>query len=308
MTRFEVHSFEDGRAFREAVEPFLVEREAAHCLHLGVLDGIEAGEWHEAFLALVKQEEDIQLVAMRTPPYDLMVSHAGSVEAVAFLVERLRAAERGAALGSAASQEALGRVGGVRGEPWVVQAFAERWMALGSEGTETISRQWVHACREVVPVSGVPGRLRPVGDADHDLVGQWIHAYHAEAIPHEPHHADASARRWFESPNRSLWLWEVEGEPVAMAGVGNPTPHGVRIRAVFTPPEHRGHGFARAAVAGVTGRQLSLGREACFVFADVTDPVANRVYRSVGYAPEVEMEHVRFVERSFTPGGAVDGA
>lgn len=307
MSTFEVHSYDDAQAFRETVEPFLAMRESAHCLHLGVLDGLTAGEWHEAFLAIVMQASAVQLVAIRTPPYDLMVSHAESVEAIAFLVERLRAAERGAAFGSATAQEALGRVSGVRGEPWVVDAFAERWTALGSDATETISRQWIHACRRVRPVSGVEGRLRLADTSDHALMARWIHAYHAEAIPHEPHHADASARRWFASPHRSLWLWEVNGTPVAMAGVGNPTPHGVRIRAVFTPTEHRGNGFARAAVAGVTAQQLAMGRDACFAFADVTDPIANHVYRSVGYLPEVEMEHVRFVERSFTPSVAADG-
>ena len=48
-----------------------------------------------------------------------------------------------------------------------------------------------------------------------------------------------------------MYLWE-DGVPVAMAGWGGPTPGGARIGYVYTPPEHRGRGYASACVADLS--------------------------------------------------------
>ena len=36
-----------------------------------------------------------------------------------------------------------------------------------------------------------------------------------------------------------LWVWE-DGEAVSMAAAVSPTPHGVRVNFVYSPPERRG--------------------------------------------------------------------
>ena len=61
----------------------------------------------------------------------------------------------------------------------------------------------------------------------------------------------AMTDRWLAGRGRTLQLWE-DGEVVSMAGIGSPTPHGLRIGPVYTPPVHRRRGYASALVADVT--------------------------------------------------------
>ena len=75
-----------------------------------------------------------------------------------------------------------------------------------------------------------------------------------------------------------MWAWdragvEVGSEAGAEGGVGaggavsitgatGPTPNGIRIGPVYTPPELRRHGYATALVAAVTPLILDEGSQA----------------------------------------------
>src|SRR5581483_201888 len=82
---------------------------------------------------------------------------------------------------------------------------------------------------------------------------------------------------------RSFGVWEVDGEVVSMCGYGGPTPNGIRIGPVYTPPEHRGHGYASALTAEVSQHQLDAGRTFCFLYTDATNPTSNAIYERIGY-------------------------
>jgi predicted GNAT family acetyltransferase len=121
--------------------------------------------------------------------------------------------------------------------------------------------------------------------------------------------ADAAARRWLEAPEREVWLWEDGPEdgraPVCMVGAGSPTRNGVRIGAVYTPPERRGRGYASALVAHVSASLLAAGRRFCTLYTDLDNPTSNRLYRRIGYRPVADVLHLRFEpDRSARPGAA----
>ena len=78
-------------------------------------------------------------------------------------------------------------------------------------------------------------------------------------------------------------------ETVSLCGVGGPTPNGIRIGPVYTPPAARGRGYASNLVAEVSQAALDSGRRFCFLLTDATNPTANHIYREIGY------EHVRDV-------------
>ena len=42
-------------------------------------------------------------------------------------------------------------------------------------------------------------------------------------------------------------VWDVDGEPVSMAAARGPTPRGIRISWVYTPPDLRGRGQASSS-------------------------------------------------------------
>jgi hypothetical protein len=88
-------------------------------------------------------------------------------------------------------------------------------------------------------------------------------------------------------------LWE-DGEPVSLAAAGGPTPNGIRIGPVYTPPELRGRGYASALVAELTRVQLEGGRRFCFLFTDLANPTSNRIYQRVGYEPVTDVDQWSF--------------
>jgi predicted GNAT family acetyltransferase len=60
------------------------------------------------------------------------------------------------------------------------------------------------------------------------------------------------------------------------------------VGPVYTPPEHRGRGYASAAVAEVSRQILAAGDRAC-LFTDQANPTSNRIYESLGYRPVGDM-------------------
>jgi uncharacterized protein len=61
----------------------------------------------------------------------------------------------------------------------------------------------------------------------------------------------------------------------------------VRIQMVYTPPESRRRGYARACVGEVSTRIRAEGNR-CMLYADLANPVANALYRELGYRAVAE--------------------
>jgi predicted GNAT family acetyltransferase len=99
--------------------------------------------------------------------------------------------------------------------------------------------------------------------------------------------------RRLEGDDEGLWLWDDDG-PVSMAGFGGATPNGIRIGPVFTPSERRGRGYATALVAAFSEWLLRRGRRFCFLFTDLANPTANRIYEQIGYRRICEAAEIVF--------------
>ena len=91
-----------------------------------------------------------------------------------------------------------------------------------------------------------------------------------------------------------MYLWEDSQRPVSIAGFGSPTPHGVRIGPVYTPPDLRGRGYASSLVAKTSQRLLDAGRQFCFLFTDLANPISNHIYQEIGYEPVCDVAEYRF--------------
>jgi predicted GNAT family acetyltransferase len=88
-------------------------------------------------------------------------------------------------------------------------------------------------------------------------------------------------------------LWD-DAAPKAMAAWGRPTTRGVSVNAVYTPPPHRGRGFATALVAALSRKLLAEGRSFCALFTDLANPTSNAVYARIGYRPVRDFAHYHF--------------
>ncbi|MFL5951263.1 MAG: GNAT family N-acetyltransferase [Gaiellaceae bacterium] len=263
----------DARAFLAAAAPVLAADEARHNLMYGICSTlIDAPEvYREAHLWTVVDGDDVVAAALMTPPFNLVVAQPLDAEALPFAARTLH--EQGVELP------------GVSGAIPEVDAFASTWAELLGTKKQVRMRQGVYAARSARIPADVPGVPRPAHTDDRELLVGWLHAFQVEAFHEDTPHVDLEqiVERRLTAATAGFVLWEDESRPVSLCGFGNPTPSGIRIGPVYTPPELRRRGYAGALTAHVTQQQLERGRDYCFLYTDLANPTSNRIYMNVGY-------------------------
>ena len=80
-----------------------------------------------------------------------------------------------------------------------------------------------------------------------------------------------------------------------MVGARLPAYGVSRIGPVYTPPTHRGRGYAGAATALASAGLRELGASEVCLFTDLDNPISNGVYRRIGYVPVLDAGNFRLV-------------
>lgn len=185
----------------------------------------------------------------------------------------------------------------VRGTPEAATAFAQAWQNVTGAQVLPGTTDVLYRLGELTPPLGVSGDWRPAHDEDTDLLSAWLDAFYVEAFGSEP---DIDAARVglqaIYDAGGQILVWTAAGVPVCMARVHACTDGMARIGPVYTPPEHRGHGYAAALTSVASRAALDRGVRDVVLFADAANPVSNRVYRRIGFAAVAE--NVRY---QFTP-------
>jgi uncharacterized protein len=265
--------FSDAGDFLERVQPFLLKREAEHCLILGLLDGLRSGDqWGPTppLMALVENRKEVASVILMTPPHNLILSWTADDSTLDAIAHELHA--KGVA------------IPGVNSSAAVARKFALKWSELRGHKFRTQMAQRIYQLSRVTNESRAAGRLREPTQSDDALMRKWRAAFSVDAEGMDPEQAREAAA--LPMP-RSRWLllWEVDGTAVSMAGYSGRTPNGIRVAWVYTPPENRGQGFAGACVAALSRKLLDDGRKRCFLYTDLANPVSNHIYQKIGYEP-----------------------
>ena len=156
----------------------------------------------------------------------------------------------------------------------------------------------VYVLGELVRPRVVDGQARVATEAEMDLLVDW-HGQFAVDAGLVMHDAEASVRDRLN--HGGLWLWEVDGSPVAMGGhaVPVPTPAGMvgRIGPVYTPAKLRGRGYGSAVTAAVVDELLPRCTQV-MLFADAANPASNSIYQALGFAAVGQV-----VETQIDPSG-----
>ncbi|MEV7326911.1 GNAT family N-acetyltransferase [Micromonospora sp. NPDC093244] len=168
--------------------------------------------------------------------------------------------------------------------------YADRAGLLAVPGTA----QRIFRLDAVRPPTGVPGQARPATVADRDLLVAWAEAFGAETTP-GLRRVDLLRQVDARLPYGDLlWLWEVAGTPVSMAWLSRQVSGVARVSGVYTPPEHRGRGFAGGCVAHASRYALSAGATTCTLHTDLANPTSNHIYQALGYTPVADAAQWRF--------------
>ncbi|CAN5537658.1 GNAT family N-acetyltransferase [soil metagenome] len=279
----EITRFQNARAFYEKVETFLLEHEAENNLMLGIVaDLTKSTIWSDQppYLAVVTDNGEVVAAAFRTPPHNLGVSRAPA-EALELIADDVHSP--------------YPTLRGVLGPKETSQAFARAWRERTGQAYRLGIAQRIYQLEHVTPPENVPGELRPATQDDADLLVNWMQAFEHEAYRDDerPRRAERIVDAYLSSDVRGLYMW-IDQEPVSMAGYAGPTPNGVRVGAVYTPPELRRRGYASAVTAAVSQRMLDAGRRYCFLFTDLSNPTSNSIYQRIGYQPVVDVDEYRF--------------
>ena len=222
-------------------------------------------------LSILKQERVVG-VAVMTPPKKIILSKIETdiQAAVVCLVDYLR--------------ENDVRIPGIVGPAVEAQTFSDCWI----EGRIGVSaklnkRMRVFEARTVANLPLSPGEMRFADMDDHSLMARWIVGL-SEAIGEPVSLESAKSRAKKLIKDQELYVWD-NGGPVSIAGVSRPMRNGTTIGLVYTPPEHRGKGYATSCVLLLTKKLLSDGYSFCSLYTDLSNPTSNSIYTKIGYVP-----------------------
>lgn len=128
--------------------------------------------------------------------------------------------------------------------------------------------------------------VRHFEPAELELFTRWKVAYNLEALNASESPAlwqDCEAQAHSQIADKSYWLLEHNGTPVACSGFNTRTHNQVQIGGVWTPPELRGRGYARCVVAGSLQAAAQQGVESAVLFTDEHNTPARRAYQAIGF-------------------------
>jgi predicted GNAT family acetyltransferase len=285
-----IRRFDSAALFMMAAGPFLAPREAQHNLLYGITSNLISDEAHglplepRPYLAVVSDAGRVIAAAMMTPPFNIVLSHIDDAD-----VDRA-VAELAADLATFETPPP-----GVSTADPAARAFAEAWCAPRGLRTRLQLAERIYQCSRVVTPTGVTGQARVATTADREILVTFVHDFLTEALTQtDPDHARTLVDRGLDRGQRTFYLWEDEGRVVSLAASAGPTPNGIRIGPVYTPPDVRGHGYASAVTAAATQAELDAGCGFVFLFTDLSNPTSNKIYQAIGYEAVADVDILRF--------------
>jgi GNAT superfamily N-acetyltransferase len=281
----DVARLDDPAAFLDLAGPFARRAEGRNQLVLGIAANAAAGRHgFSPFRGWVVVDGEPVAAAVWTTPRNPVIADPASDEALSTLIEAIVEDARDAP--------------GVTGNVPAVDRFVEAWTSRTGETATVTLHQGVWELDHVKDVARPPGLAEPATLDEADLVTKWFIDFEAEAIPHHepPAWADvhASIEERLTDEVSGAWVWRVDGEPVSIAGFSGTTGTGIRVGPVYSPPECRRRGYATALVAALSAYLLASGYQRCFLYTDLANPTANRIYATIGYRQVAESSMLAF--------------
>jgi uncharacterized protein len=280
-----VRRLDDAAEFLRVAAPLLLPNEALDNLIFGVAATVLAApeRWPDRSFWVALDGGQPVAAALRTPPYNLVLAKPRDPAALAVLAASI-------------DEDLPGVVGARPG----VDYFAQLWAEQHPIRPRVLREQGVYALEQVRPVPRAPGGAREAAQEDKALLLDWVKAFGVEVLEEDdPGRVEAVkvVEQRLGADDGGFLLWEDGRAPVSAAGWGGPTPNGIRIGPVYTPPDLRGRGYATALTAELSQRLLDDGRRFCFLFTDLANPTSNAIYERIGYVRVGESAMLRF-ERS----------
>jgi uncharacterized protein len=265
--------YADAAVFGARVEPLLVDHEAENCLALGLCSTLirNPSLYRDVYMAVIEDNGIVVSMALRTAPFNLVLAYGMPQEAQALVAED--------------TFTLYPDLPGIHADAETGVSFVSIWHAATNQAYRVAMAERVYKLESVQPVRAVSGAIRRITEADRQLVRSWLEAFSNESSALPERDFDPVIDESLRFDTRGHYLWVDDEKPVSLAGYNGPTPHGIRVGPVYTPPELRGRGYATACVAQLSQILLDEGRQFVFLFTDLSNPTSNHIYQEIGYRP-----------------------
>ncbi|MGW3432132.1 GNAT family N-acetyltransferase [Streptomyces melanosporofaciens] len=260
--------------FRAAAGDFLGARPARHTTLLTVVSSLVAGgsgRYGEQppVYGWWAGEGSVEGAFLCTPPYPPLLSPLPG--------------EAARALARTLAGDGEQKINGVNAGRETAETFATAWTELtGARSDVEQSHRLYRLATLTPPDPAPPGRPRTATAADRDLLLTWFEGFARET---DALRGDVAALVDDKLSHDGITLWELDGRPVACAGISRTVAGMARVSLVYTPPELRGRGYAGAATAAVSRAARAAGVREILLFTDLGNPTSNALYQRLGYRP-----------------------
>jgi predicted GNAT family acetyltransferase len=209
----------------------------------------------------------ITAAALRMPPWPLVATGFEQPDLARSLAERWLAEDPG--------------VDGVTAQPTTARAVSEAIASLAGGSARLRLSEAMHVLDEVAALPhGADGCFRAARQSDRSLLVEWERAFARETGFGDDEVAERTVDRRLAHDRQ--FVWDHRG-PVSTAGVNAVVAGTARVGPVYTPAEHRRHGYATSLVAALSDHALASGAARCMLFTDLANPTSNKIYALIGY-------------------------
>lgn len=277
--RFQLYS--DVQEFYRDTYAVLLRQEAQNMILLGNLiignEGKDKTGWRDPvnwLMAAVSDERGIQLTALMTPPYNLTLyatENRISEEAIHCLVDGLKGHD----------------IPGVTTEKTLAEAFSKAYTANKGLSCKTIMNQRIYELKAVSPEVRQFGSVRLLEERDMHFFPFWMEAFESAGTYGKADMLIPQNMEYYRYrlSTGKLYVLEVDGVPVSMAGFTREMESSIGVAFVYTPPYYRGRGYATSCVAQISRIALERGFQRCVLYTDLLNPTSNSIYQKIGYVP-----------------------
>ena len=277
-----LNRFQDAKEFFNRTQEFLLEKEFIHSLLLRIStrlkDNSQIYSKYPPYLATVEKENNILAVALRTPPFNLIISEVHNLATLEIIAKDIYQNE--------------GEISGISGLTKETETFAQIWQNLTGQSYEISMHLRIHKLEKVQPIDKAKGHLRFANASDRPLLLVWTEQFYREAAGSIPVNINNEVDRYLKE--KTVYFWQNNHKLVAFINASQITGNCVNIGPVYTPPEYRRKGYATSMVAELSKMLLNRGFKYCLLFTDLANPTSNHIYRKIGYQPVSDWNEYSF--------------
>ena len=256
--------------YAEAVRHLLLRDKYQNSIILNNMEkrkGQTAGE--DLILATISSGGEIILTVWQNPPYQMLYYFTDGKfndQAINFLVDNLI--------------ESKWDVKQIMGDKLSSKRFAEIYAQKTRKTFEKGKDLIVYRLDKLLEVKMPTGRFRQCNSKDLNFLPFWACAFHDDCNLQAGNDLTHQYNKISET-TEIYHVWETD-TPVAMANMGHFSDDCAKVSAVYTPPFHRGKSYATAVVWNLCKKFLSQYKD-IMLYADNSNPMANRCYQKVGF-------------------------